>query len=431
MSDQDSGASKKPTQLSEASGLATLILSAGILLAGNGLQVTMVSVRANLEGFPSLFIGATGTAYYTGFAVACFLAPRLIARAGHIRVFGAMAALAAISTLCMAIWVEPLLWLVARVATGFAFAGLSTVIESWLNARVTRENRARVFSIYRVVDLGAVTGAQFLLPLFGAGGFEIFAVVAVFFCMALIPISLSRQDSPAPPSDLNLNPRRIWKLSPLACVGCLTIGLTNGAFRIMGPVYATESGLAVEQVALFISAGIVGGAALQYPFGWLSDRFDRRKIVIVATAGATLAGLFLTFLGGERAEMMYLGAFLFGAFAIPLYSLSVAHANDFAGPGDYVALSATLTLSFALGAAVGPAIAGQVIALTDPRYFFTYTSVLHGSFILFVLYRMTRRRSPGSDQKGKYTPLLRTSPMHIRVFKRLKGEEGGNGAPGR
>ena len=191
----------------------------------------------------------------------------------------------------------------------------------------------------------------------------------------------------------------------------------------MGPVYAQESGLALDQVALFISAGIVGGAALQYPFGWLSDRFDRRWIIVLATSGAALAGLLLTFLGGSEANLMYLGAFLFGAFAIPLYSLSVAHANDFAGAEDYVALSATLTLSFAVGAAIGPAIAAQVIQLTEPRYFFTYTSVLHGGFILFTLYRMTRRAAPASGQKGRYTPLLRTSPMHIRVFKRLKGEE--------
>jgi MFS family permease len=405
------------------SGLITLILSAGILLAGNGLQVTLVSIRANIEGFPPIFIGAMGTAYYAGFAVACFLAARLIARAGHIRVFAAMAAVAAIAALTLVIWIDPYAWLIARAATGFAFAGLSTVIESWLNARVTRENRARVFSVYRIVDLGAVTGAQFLLPAFGPGGFSIFGVVAIFFRMALIPISLSRQSSPPPPTSLSLNPKRIWRLSPLACAGCLTIGLTNGSFRIMGPVYAQESGLLVDQVALFISAGIVGGAALQYPFGWLSDRFDRRWIIVLATSGATLAGILLTYLGGSQAEMMYLGAFLFGAFAIPLYSLSVAHANDFAGPEDYVALSATLTLSFAVGAAVGPAIASQVIQLTEPRYFFTYTSVLHGSFILFTLYRMTRRAAPSSEHKGRYTPLLRTSPLHIRVFKRLKGEE--------
>ena len=162
---------------------------------------------------------------------------------------------------------------------------------------------------------------------------------------------------------------------------------------------------------------------MQYPFGWLSDRFDRRKIIILATLGATLAGLFLTFTGGSDPALTYLGAFLFGAFAIPLYSLSVAHANDFAGPEDYVALSATMTLSFAIGAAVGSAIAAEVIRLTDPRYFFAYTSAVHGAFILFTLFRMTRRKSPEAGQKGRYTPLLRTSPLHIRVFKRLKGEE--------
>ncbi len=343
-------------------GLAPLIVSAGILLAGNGLLVTLVAVRANLEGFSASLVGLVGAAYFAGFIAACLVTPGLILRAGHIRVFAALAALGAVSALVLALAIDPGVWLASRALTGFAFAGLATVVESWLNARAGSGERGRVLAIYRVVDLGCVTGGQFLLPWIGAEGFAIFAVVAIFFCLALLPISLSRQTSPAPPASPRLDVARIWTLSPVACVGCITIGLTNGAFRTVGPLYAQETALDLEQVALFMSLAIAGGALLQVPLGWLSDRLDRRWVLMLATLGAAAAGLWLTAGGAVSPGAILAGGFAFGAFAIPLYSLSIAHGNDHAGAADRVELSATLILMYALGASVGPLAAGQVMA---------------------------------------------------------------------
>ncbi len=403
--------------------LLPLLVSAGILLAGNGLLVTLVAVRANLEAFPAPTVGLLGAAYFLGFIFACLVTPGLILRAGHIRVFAALASLGAVAALVLALAIDPLVWLVSRVLTGFAFAGLATVVESWINARAGAAERGRVLSIYRIVDLACVTGGQFLLPAVGAESFAIFAVVAIFFCLALLPISLSRQTSPAPPASPRLDVRRIWRLSPVACVGCLTIGLTNGAFRTVGPLYAQETALDLEQLALFMSLAIAGGALSQYPLGWLSDRIDRRWVLLLATLGAAGAGLWLTVTGTLSAEAILAGGFLFGAFAMPLYSLSIAHGNDHAGDADRVELSATLILMYALGAVVGPPTAAQVIAWFGAPAFFTYTSVMHGAFLLFVAYRMARRAAVPRTRRGRFVSLLRTSPAFYQLARRARGKD--------
>lgn len=395
-------------------GLFPLLFSAGILLGANGLIGTLIAVRASIEGFPEAAIGLMGTAYFLGFFGGSILTPALIARAGHIRVFAALAALSAIAALGFVLVLDVTAWVLFRVVTGFAFSGLSMVAESWLNERAASADRGRVLALYRIVDLGAVTGSQFLLPLFGAGGFEIFAVAAMLFAGALIPISLSRATSPAPPEKTRLQPLWVWRLSPVAAAGCITLGLTNGAFRTVGPLYAGAMGLTVDQVALFMSLGIAGGALLQYPFGWLSDRTDRRIILLMATAGAAASSFYLAN-AESSVNAVLLGGFLFGSFALPLYSLSVAHANDHARPGEFLGLAAGLTLFYALGASIGPLASSLIIERLGPPAFFLYTSSLHGAFILFVLYRMTRRAAVPEALRSRFVAFLRTSPAIFRL----------------
>ncbi|MGI9415858.1 MAG: MFS transporter, partial [Hyphomicrobiales bacterium] len=274
-------------------------------------------------------------------------------------------------------------------------------------------------SIYRLVDLGAVTGAQFLMPVFGTGGFAIFAIMAILFSLSLVPVSLSDRSRPKAPETFKFDIGTIWRISPLACIGCLTIGLTNSAFRLIGPLYAQNMGLDIAGVALFMSAGILGGAALQLPLGMMSDRLDRRWALIAATGGASLAGLFLTFVASGQATLVYAGAFAFGAFALPLYSLSAALANDRAEKGQYVLVAAGLTLFFSLGASIGPIIASLVIERFGAPAFFAYTSVVHASLIVSTLYRMTRRPSVPVHARSRFVTLLRTSPAMFRLARRV------------
>jgi MFS family permease len=396
-------------------------MAAGILLAGNGLQGTLIALRAAQEGFDPAMVGLMGTGYFVGFLISCLVTARLIRAVGHIRVFAALAAVAA-GSLLLVLLIDPLAWIGLRFVLGFCFAGLFMVIESWLNGAVPNADRARVLSLYRMIDLAVVTGAQFMIPVFGAGGFTLFAIMAMMSCLSLVPVSLGDRSDPAPPEEFRFSLRAIWAISPLACLGCITIGLTNSAFRLIGPLYASEVGMTEAQVALFISAGIVGGAVLQYPLGWFSDRFDRRLVLILATTGAALSGLFLSQFAGTSPLFNYAGIFAFGAFALPLYSLSAAHANDRAKTGQYVLVAAGLSFFFSLGAAVGPVIVAWVMKTYGAPAFFTYTSVVHAGLVLVTLWRMRARGRPLAAGTRRFVSLLRTSPALTRMAQRVTEE---------
>lgn len=411
-------AAEKPMPIAT---LIPLLISAGILLAGNGVLGTLIAVRGTIEGFSPVLIGFTASAYFGGYVIGCLIGPNLVRRAGHIRVFAALAALAAVATLGMVMIIDPWVWLVARAATGLCFAGLSMVVESWLNEKAASGYRGRILSLYRLVDLTTVTGAQFLLPLVGAGGFEIFVLVGMLFCLALVPVSLSRQPSPSPPKGTGFDPFLVWRVSPVAAMGCLSIGLTNAAYRTLGPVYADAVDLNVEQVAIFMAAGIVGGAVAQFPLGYLSDRVGRRMVLVGCTIAAAGSGIVLT-LAGSDAQLIYMGSFLFGAFALPLYSLSVAHANDHAPEGRFVELSAALILTFSLGGIFGPLIASWVVERFGGPAFFTYTSIVHVALLLFILYRITRRAAVSKDQRKPFVALLRTSPAIFNLTRDRDGD---------
>ncbi|MEC9368624.1 MAG: MFS transporter [Pseudomonadota bacterium] len=395
--------------------LIPLFVAAAILLAGNGIQGTLITLRANSEGFAEATIGLIGTAYFVGFGLSCLWTPHLIRSVGHIRVFAGLASVAAAGTLALPLVIDPVTWLVIRFTTGFCFSGLFTVMESWLNASSRNTERARVLSIYRIVDLGSVAGAQFFLPVFGTGGFELFVVTGILFCLSLVPVSLADSSGPQAPEAFTFNLREVWLISPIACAGCLTLGLTNSAFRLVGPLYAERMGLDTAGVAIFVAANIVGGALLQYPLGYLSDRYDRRWLVIVATLGAALAGLFLSGVEAGSALLIYAGSFLFGAFAIPLYSLSIAHANDRATDSQYVLVAAGLLFVYAIGASVGPLVGSLVISAYGAPAFFAYTSAVHVVLILATLARMFARPKPSGKRRASFASLLRTSPALARL----------------
>lgn len=316
--------------------LIPLFTAAAILLDGNGLQGTLIALRCADEGFSTLMIGIIGAAYFAGFIGGCFLIPGILRSVGHVRAFSALSALAASGTLLLVLIIDPIAWIILRFLIGLCFSALFTTVDSWLNSGVTNANRVRVLSIYRLLDMMVVTGSQFLIPAFGESSFAIFAILAIMICLSLVPISLAESSNPNPPSSFSFSPVLIWRLSPIACIGCVALGLTNATFRLIGPVYAQSTGLPVSAIATFMSAGILGGAVLQYPFGALSDRYDRRVILIVATSGAALAGIFINGVAGADPPLNCVGIFLFGAFSLPLYSLSAAHANDHASNDQYV-----------------------------------------------------------------------------------------------
>ncbi|TFL20295.1 MFS transporter [Jannaschia formosa] len=392
-----------------------------MLLAGNGLQGTLVALRATAEGFAPVTIGLLGASYFVGFLAACFVTARMIRAVGHVRVFAALASIAGAGTLVLVLAVDPWVWGLVRAAMGFCFSGLFMVIESWLNQSAHPSERGRVLSLYRLVDLTSVTGGQFLLPVFGVAGFEIFAVTAILFALSLLPVALTDTSRPEPPKSPRFRPGELWRLSPVAVLAALSIGLTTSAFRLIGPLYAQEIGFDTAQVALFMNAGILGGVLLQWPLGALSDRLDRRWTLFGATLGAVAAGLFLNAAAAPVA--IYVGALAFGAFAMPLYSLAAAQANDRAGPeGDYVAISAALIFWFSVGAIVGPLTASALVQGFGPAALFAYTSAVHGAMAAITLVQIARRAAVPREGRGPFVALLRTSPAIFRLARRGNGK---------
>jgi MFS family permease len=390
--------------------LIPLLVTAGILIGGNGLQGTFIALRASQEGFSTALIGLLGAGYSIGFAIGCNYVTRVLRAIGHIRTFAAMAAIASASAIAMALVIDPFFWFALRLVTGICIASLFATVESWLNAAVTNANRARTLSLYRLVDLGSVTAAQYVMAGVGIGGFDLFAIIAMALSLSLVPISLADRSSPTVPEAIRFDVKKLWNISPLATIGCIVVGLTNAAFRNLGPIYAHDIGLSVTAIASFMSAGIVGGVVLQYPLGIYSDRLDRRLVILVATLGSTLAALYLAFLAGGNEWKNMVGIFVFGAFAMPLYSLCSAHANDHAGAGEHALVSAGLLFFWSCGAIIGPLFASILLEAFGPSALFLYTAVVLVAFMAYTGLRMGARPPvPAGPRRSRFRALLRTS----------------------
>lgn len=394
--------------------LVPLLLTCSILLGGNGLQGSLVALKAEQVGFSPTLVGLTGTAYFAGYLVGCMLAPKLIQAVGHIRVFAALSSISAAMMLALVLIIDPVAWLVIRFITGVALCGIFTVIESWLNASSGNTHRARIVALYRTVDLLSVTGAQFLLPIFGVQTFHLFAVMAICFACSTVPVALIDRTNPAPPQDFRFDLGYLWRLSPLACMTSIVTGLANSVFRLIGPLYATASGLDIKGVAIFITTGIVGAAAAQFPLGYLSDRFGRRVTVLTCSGLGSLAGLFLAFVAGTNPLLIYIGIAAFGAFALPLYSLAASHANDQAeGPAGYVLVAAGLTFFFSIGAIAGPFLASTLLEQFGPQAVFAYTAAIHAGLVAIAVWRLKVNPLPwvsvaGRGVYGRMIGLLKT-----------------------
>jgi len=399
--------------------LIPLLFAAGILLGGNGLQGTLVALRGAIEGFSPAMVGFMGTAYFAGFLLGCLAITRILKAVGHVRSFSALAAMASAGTLMLVLVIDPVMWSAMRFVTGFCFAGLFTVMESWLNSGVRNEDRAQVLGFYRIIDLGSVTGAQFLIPIFGAGGFAIFAIMSIMITLSLVPVSLADRSNPAPPEDVRLDLKRAWMISPLAAIACIAVGVTNSAFRTLSPVYAEQIGMSVTDVVTFVSVSIIGGAVIQYPLGYLSDRWDRRRILLLSCIGAMISALFLALFTGNGALANFVVVFIFGSFAMPVFSLAAAHANDRAERSEFVLVNAALMLFYSFGAIVGPISASTVMQLAGPKWLFIFCAAVYFVLIGVILYRMQVRGPAGP--RGRFIAMLRTSTVFARLARRTGG----------
>jgi MFS family permease len=383
-----------------------LLLSVAFLLMGNGLQVTLLPVRANLELFGTFDIGILGSAYYCGFAIGCLYAPLIIRRAGHIRTFTAMVAIASSVVLGHSLLAEPVLWWLLRMITGFCFATLFMVIESWLNESSTNETRGTIFAIYTTINLTVVALGQLMLALGEPTDFPLFALASILVSLAAVPVALSKSEAPIPPATIDISIMRLYRLSPVGAVGCLTFGLTSGAFWALGAVFAQATYGSTLGVAAFVSAVVIAGALGQWPLGRLSDIIDRRWILVLSTVGAGLSGLALILAANMWNALLFVPALFFGFFAFPVYALSVAHMNDSVDAAAYVETAGGLLLVFALGAIVGPILASAVIASFGLSGLFAFTALVHAAAAAFCIYRIRSKARPPEEERTQFIEAL-------------------------
>lgn len=393
-----------------------LLLGLAFLMLGNGLQGTLLGVRASLEGFSTQTTGFVMTGYYIGFLLGSTMGPRLVKNVGHIRVFAAMASILSAAMLSHSIFIEPVTWFAFRVVSGFAVAGLYIVVESWLNDTATNRTRGQLLSVYMVIVLGGMAAGQFLLNVASPGGFELFILISVLVSVSLVPISLSISRAPTFEAPAHVSWRSMYRSSPLGIVGCLIVGIAQGALLGMGAVYANAIGMGVADVSLFMATALAGGMALQWPVGHLSDIFDRRVIITIVTILAALAALTGALAGAHSTPILLVAVFLFGGLSFPLYALCIAHTNDHLQPDQMVAASGTLILAASIGSIVGPTLAATLMSTAGPAGFFWCLSGVHAAIGVFALYRMTRRAAiPAGEQHPYQSMPVRSTPMAAKI----------------
>lgn len=399
--------------------IVALLASVALLLMGNGLQGTLLPLRAQLEAFGAVQIGWLGSSYFAGFALGSLLAPRFVRRVGHIRAFTALAAIASATVLGHALAIRPDVWLPLRAVTGFCLAGLYVVMESWLNAQATNATRGAILSVYTTVNLTVITLGQLLVAVLEPQTFVPFAVASMLIALAGVPLALTISKAPAAPEKIGVDPRWLYRISPVGLVGCFAVGLANGPFWTLAPAFAVANGLDSGGVGLFMALVVLGGAVGQWPAGRLSDKLDRRMVILGVCLLAAGAGAALVLAALRRPDLLPYAGVAFGACAIPMYALCVAHANDFVQPGQFVQASAGLLLASALGSALGPLLASVVMHRAGSASLFAFTAGVHLLLAGFVFYRTRRRAAPGA--KAPFVAVPRTSTGLGTLDPRAKG----------
>ena len=400
------------------SSVAALLFGTAILLTGQGLQGTLIPVRATLENFSTISIGLIGATYFLGFTYGCWKGAVLIRGVGHVRVFTAMTAIASATPLFHGLWVDPWVWGLLRFVSGFCFAILYLVIESWLNERSTNENRASVFSAYVLINMTVLGVGQQMLLFYDPLDLNLFALASVFVSLAAVPVALSKSENPKPIEDAKLDFRYLYQCSTVGMLGSLVCGLANGSFWALAPVFVVTYSGNISLTANFMTAVVFGGAVGQWPLGWLSDRTDRRNVLGGISFVGVIIGAVMWLMAPELSGygLITLAA-LWGAVAFPIYSISVAHANDRADPGKFVMVSAGLLLMYGLGAIIGPFVASAMMTFGTPGYLFLFTGVVHLLLAIYVLTRKLIRVQPAEVDQKPFSEALASTQTMSQIYE--------------
>lgn len=386
-----------------------LLLGMGLIMLGNGLQGTLLGVRASLEEFSTTVIGLVMSGYFLGLIFGCNLVSKLVSRVGHIRTFGALASLASTSILVQAVFVDPLIWWAMRFVTGFSYAGMYVVTESWLNEAVDNHARGKLLSFYMLISLGGLAGGQLLLNLSSPSGFELFVLTSLLISVAVIPILLSATRAPQFDTMDTLSSYQLFRIAPLGVFGMLVNGMMYGAIFSMGAVYGTNIGMPVRDISFFMGSFVLGGFLFQYPLGWMSDAFGRRRVIICCCIFGAVISFFAMSHMTSGLPLFALVATI-GGMTMPLYALCGVHTNDFLTPTQMVAASGTLVLLSSTGATLGSPLTAMAMDLFGPQSFYGSLGVMLSAVAIFALVVYVRRAAVKPGKRGEFV-VMPTSPL--------------------
>ncbi|QFT92763.1 putative MFS-type transporter YcaD [Roseovarius sp. THAF9] len=399
-----------------------LLLGMMLLQVGNGMQGTLLGVRGQMEGFSTLEMSLVMSGYFLGFLFGSRKAPDMIRRVGHVRVFAALASMISAVMILYPAFANPWAWGAGRIVIGFCFSGVYVTAESWLNNAATNDNRGKALSLYMIVQMVGIVSAQALMLTADPGGFVLFIIPSVLISLSFAPILLSISPTPAFDTTKPMTLREIMQISPLGCVGMFLLGGVFAAQFGMAAVYGAEAGLSVGQISTFVATFYVGAVLVQYPLGWLSDRMDRRLLILIAAAIAALGAVIGMALGSVF-WLLLVAAFLVGGMSNPLYSLLIAYTNDFLGSDDMAAAAGGMVFINGLGAVFGPIITGWIMGVIGPSGYFLHIATLCTMMAAYAAYRMTQRAAPSADDTESYTAVMPSaSPMAVTYAQEVAME---------
>jgi len=391
-----------------------LLLGMGLLMVGNGMQSTLLGVRGQIENFGTFEMSVVISAYFIGFLGGSRMAPNLICRVGHVRVFAALASLISAVMILYPTLVNPWVWVLGRILIGFCFSAVFVTAESWLNDAASNENRGQALSIYMIVQTAGIVLAQGLMVTADPSGYVLFVIPSILVSIAITPILLSISPTPAFETTKAMSLRELMGFSPLGCVGMFLLGGVFSAQFGMASVYGSEAGLSVGEISTFVATIFIGGMITQYPIGWLSDRMDRRALIVL-TAAVGAVGASIGVMSNGDFNLILLAAFLMGSTSNPLYSLLLAYTNDFLDHEDMAAGSGGMIFLNGLGAVSGPLITGWMMGVFGPSGFYMLIGVLFSMLAIYAVYRATQRPAIPVDETGSFVAMSQSAMTPVAM----------------
>lgn len=397
-----------------------LLLSYGLLLVANGLFGTIVSLGTKQQNFSASIIGVVLSAYYLGLLVSSFFAVKVIFRIGHVRALAAFASVASIAALGHLLWANPIYWGLLRLISGFCIGAMVITTEGWLNGRASNSNRGTILALYMVTTYACAGSSQLILMIEYIDRFKLYVIVSILFSVALLPILLSQSEEPKATSPVRPNIKQLIQTSPVGTIGSWVVGMINGTFYSLTPIYAISLGLTTQQTAIFIALGIGSGMLLQFPLGKLSDYIDRRWVILLSSLLTTIACYLLYQNDGQSIKLLYFYAILYGSAGFSINPVCVAHTNDLSPSDQRTQTASGLLMLYGVGAVLGPIVAGAFMNSYGTNSIYGFSGVVTLLFAFYTLFRLAIKRR-GQEGKMRFVPFPLQSPARKLVFwKKLK-----------